>query len=111
MALVRSPILPPVPPGVCYLFEKLTLDLHAKGWSHYSARAVLHRIRWHHHVDMGDRTFKANNNWTPALSRWVMLLHPEIGEFFETRASPSPHDMTDYMGPYHGRSRPQARLG
>ena len=99
MALVRRPVLPPVPPEVCSLFEELTLKLFAAGWKQYSARAVLHRIRWHHHVERGDRTFKANNNWTPALSRWVMRRHPEIGEFYETRASPA-HDMTDYMGPY-----------
>jgi hypothetical protein len=45
-------------------------------------------------------SFKCNNNWTPKLSRWFMDNHPELGEFFETRASPTPHDMTDYSGPY-----------
>jgi hypothetical protein len=96
----------PVPLDVCALFERLCLDLWRAGWEHYSARAILHRIRWHQHVEKGDRAFKANNNWTPALSRWVMRNHPEMGDFFQTRSSPGTpghgpgHDTEDYMGPY-----------
>jgi len=95
-----------VPLEVCTLFEKLALDIHRAGWGKYSARAILHRIRWHKHIEVGDRDFKCNNNWTPALSRWFMELHPECGGFFETRSSPTTpghtpdHGMDDYMGPY-----------
>jgi len=95
-----------VPLDVVYLFERLSLEVFAAGWEHYSARAVLHRIRWHHHIEKGDRDFKLNNNWTPALARWFMAKHPECGQFFRTRASPAKsngnpdHDPTDYMGPY-----------
>lgn len=97
-----------IPVDVCVLFEKLTWDLVNAGWPHYSARAILHQIRWHHHVDIGDRTFKANNNWTPALARWVMNKHPSLAGFFRIRASPtvgsmnSDHSMEDYMGPFTG---------
>jgi hypothetical protein len=94
----------PVPIDVCHLFEKLTLEIWNKGWEHYSARAVLHRIRWHFDIDVGDRGFKANNNWTPTLARWCMRLHPEISDFFRTRASPRNggprHSSEDYAGPY-----------
>ena len=94
----------PVPLDVCHLFEKLTLDLWGAGWEHYSARAILHRIRWHKHVDVGDRSFKCNNNWTPALARWFMAIHPEMGDFFHIRASPGlggpKHSTEDYMGPF-----------
>lgn len=89
-----------IPPGVIALFEKLALTIASAGFAHYSARAVLHRIRWHFHIDQGDKEFKCNNNWTPVMARWFMDKHPELGEFFRTRASPSPHDMTDYKGPY-----------
>jgi hypothetical protein len=34
------------------------------------------------------------------LARWFMDQHPELGEFFETRSSPSPHNGIDYTGPY-----------
>jgi hypothetical protein len=89
-----------IPADVVHLFEKLSLEIYRRGFVRYSARAVLHRIRWHYHIDKGDMSFKCNNNWTPKLSRWFMDNHPELGEFFETRASPTPHDMTDYSGPY-----------
>jgi len=89
-----------IPPDVVYLFEKFALALAERGFEQYSARAILHRIRWHHHVDKGDKDFKCNNNWTPRMSRWFLAKHPELPDFFETRASPSRHDMTDYDGPY-----------
>lgn len=95
-----------VPLDVVHLFEKLALQLWEQGREHYSARAILHRIRWHFDVDMGDRDFKCNNNWTPALARWFMAKHPECGDFFRTRSSPirpthdPDHDPKDYMGPY-----------
>lgn len=100
------PMPPLVPLDVCYLFEKLSLQVFEAGWEHYSARCVLHQIRWHHHIEKGDRAFKANNNWTPELSRWFMAKHPEVGAFFKIRKSPGrpilnpDHDMDDYMGPY-----------
>lgn len=96
-----------IPGDVVHLFEKYSLDLAVRGYQQYSARAVLHRIRWHYTVDIGDRTFKCNNNWTPRLARWFMDQHPELGEFFATRASPSAHDMTDYSGPYEKYERPE----
>jgi hypothetical protein len=96
-----------IPPRVVFLFEKLTLELSRRGFEHYSARAVMHRIRWHYEVDKGERDFTCNNNWTPRMSRWFMDKHPELGEFFETRASPSKHDMTDYTGPYEKYTPPE----
>jgi hypothetical protein len=95
-----------LPPEVVALFEKITFGLIEKGFTHYSADAILHRIRWHFRVDMGMRDFKCNNNWTAKLSRWFMESHPSYNEFFEIRASPSPHDMTDYGGPYEGKLDP-----
>jgi hypothetical protein len=95
-----------IPPEVVSLFESLSLRLAHDGWPRYSARAILHRIRWHYHVDKGDKEFKCNNNWTPRMARWFMDQHPELGEFFETRASPERHNMADYAGPYDKYSPP-----
>lgn len=75
----------PVPLDVRTLFETLALDLQGKGWEHYSARAILHRIRWHYHVEVGDREFKCNDHWTPDLSRWIMDKHPSMKGFFNIR--------------------------
>ena len=82
--------LPPpgVPVEVCDLFEELTLKIISRGFDKYSARAVLHRIRWHFHIERGHREFKCNNNWTPEMARWFMRKHPHHDGFFETRASP-----------------------
>lgn len=74
-----------VPIDVCDLFEKLALDLHAKGFDYYSARDITARMRWHHQVEGGNREFRINNVWSPALARWFMAKHPEVPNFFETR--------------------------
>lgn len=81
-----------IPPEVIALFEKLALDIARAGFKRYSARAILHRIRWHYHIEKGDRDFTCNNNWTPGMARWFMNKNPFLGEFFETRASPHSRD-------------------
>lgn len=92
--------LPGIPPNVVELFEQFTMQLVDVGFTRYSSDAILHRIRWHYHVDKGDRSFKCNNNWTPRLSRWFMRKYPKHTGFFELRSSPSPHNMEGYAGPY-----------
>jgi len=85
-----------VPAEVCSLFERLALQIRNQGFKHYSARAILHRIRWHYHIEKGMRDFKCNNNWTPGLARWCMALHPgELEDFFELRASPHQEEEDD----------------
>ncbi|WP_156433922.1 hypothetical protein [Bradyrhizobium retamae] len=74
-----------VPVEVCHSFEKLALEVRANGFARYSADAILHRVRWHMHVERGNRAFKANNNWTAPLARWFLKLHPEVAGFFELR--------------------------
>jgi hypothetical protein len=78
-----------VPVDVCLLFEKLALEVRALGFERYSARAIIHRIRWHEQIDKGNREFKCNNNWTPSMARWVIAKHPNMTEFFELRESPN----------------------
>jgi hypothetical protein len=80
------PELASVPADVVVLFEKLTWDVWETGRNHYSARAILHRIRWHYDIDRGMRTFKCNNNWTPLMSRRLMKKYPkELTGFFRIR--------------------------
>lgn len=74
-----------VPTEICDLFEKLALQVHQQGFTRYSADAVLHRIRWHFHVDQGNREFKANDHWTAPLARWFLGKHPDLKGFFELR--------------------------
>jgi hypothetical protein len=74
-----------IPPEVLLLFCQITFQLLDKGFAHYSADAILHRIRWHYQVDMGMRDFKCNNNWTPHLARWFIEQNPWLDGFFEMR--------------------------
>ena len=59
------------------------------GFKRYSARALIHRIRWHEQIERGNQEFKVNNNITPALARWFIARHPALANFFETRESPN----------------------
>ena len=65
-----------IPPAVLQLFERLAQELIDRGWQHYSADAILHRVRWHFQCEQGDREFKCNNNWTSRLARWWLERHP-----------------------------------
>jgi hypothetical protein len=76
---------PGVPPDVCKLFEEFALNLISTGWTRYSADALLHRIRWHHHVERANRAFKCNDHHTAPLARWFLARHPEHKGFFELR--------------------------
>ena len=84
----RPPSYPDgVPADVCLSFEKLANQVRALGFERYSADAILHRVRWEWQVERGDRGFRCNNNWTPALARWFVKRNPGAADFFETRAS------------------------
>jgi hypothetical protein len=78
-----------IPEDVAKLYEKLALDVIATGRVRYSSDAILHRIRWFHHVERGDVDFKCNDHWTAPLARWFMGLHPSHAGFFETRVRKS----------------------
>jgi len=81
---MRHPFVPGVPEEVVQLFEDLALQA-ARMFDRYSARAILHRIRWHYHIEKGNREFKCNNNWTPDMARWFMRKHPDLDGFFVIR--------------------------
>ena len=74
-----------VPEHVAAMFEDLAFQVWERGFDRYSADAVLHRIRWFHHVERGDREFKCNNNWTSGLARAFMKKYPSMNGFFEIR--------------------------
>jgi hypothetical protein len=73
-----------VPETICEQYEKLALDIHAKGITRCSARDLLHHIRWQH-FERSDARFKFNNNWTSALARWLMHKHSKLAGFFALR--------------------------
>lgn len=72
-----------VPAEVAAMFEQYAVQLIAAGFDRYSSDAILHRIRWTHHVERGDRDFAVNNNWSAPLARWFIAKHGR--KLFETR--------------------------
>ena len=76
-----------IPEKVYAHFADLTFKAMEAGYNHYSADAILHRIRWHMNIEKGDREFKCNDHWTAQLSRWFHDQYPEHDGFFRTRKS------------------------
>lgn len=72
-------------PEVFDLFADYARRAKQAGHDHYSADAILHRIRWFHHIDRGNREFKLNNNFTSRYARKLIEHDPEFAGFFELR--------------------------
>lgn len=69
-------------------FVRFTFDAISAGKEHYSADAVLHRVRWESAiVERGGDGWKCNNNWTAYLAREFHRAYPEHAGFFRTRTS------------------------
>lgn len=74
-------------PEVYVLFCELVNDLRRVGYKHYSADAVLHRIRWEFDVNtVRDYDgFKINDHFSSRYARKWQAAHLEHTGFFETR--------------------------
>ena len=75
-------------PEVWDLFVQFSFELILRGFKHYSARAVWHRIRWE--TDAPDAKgrregYKLPNNHTPFYSRAFMKKYPKYDGFFRIR--------------------------
>ena len=72
-------------PNLYELFKQFTFQVIQLGRDHYSADAILHRIRWE--TDMAskdDKGFKINNNYQAYYARLFMRDHPAHRGFFRT---------------------------
>lgn len=76
-----------IPQEICALFEQLAMQVRARGIEHFSADALLHRIRWEFHVERGQGDYKVNNNFSAPLARWLIKKRPEFSGFFALRKS------------------------
>ena len=79
-------------PKVWALFVRFTFQLIHAGRSHYSAKAVFERIRWHVAIDTEADDFKINNNYTSVFARWFHRQYPAHDGFFRLRERPSERD-------------------
>lgn len=56
--------------GIWHEFCQLADKMRATGRKHYSARAILHVLRWHRALqDASQPVFKINNNWSAQMAR------------------------------------------
>jgi hypothetical protein len=54
--------------------------------NHYSARDIIHRIRWYTAIESKDKDgFKINNNWSPFYARMLQAEDPAFQDFFRNR--------------------------
>lgn len=74
-------------PDVWELFERLAFELIHAGRRLYSARTILHRIRWHFDTSSRSEVPKINDHHSPFYARMFVERHPEHQNFFEFRRS------------------------
>ena len=72
-------------PDVWDEFVLFSLSAIAAGYSHYSADAILHRIRWHMNIERKLDGFKINNNFSAHFARKFRAQFPHYDGFFRTR--------------------------
>ncbi len=74
-------------PEVWRLFSRYTFDRLRRGYKHYSADAVMHRVRWE--TGAGDPSkkdgFKINNNHVAFYARKFHEMFPQHVGFFRNR--------------------------
>jgi len=74
------------------LFIKLAWGLKRRGFKRYSARAIVHRIRWHHDLKHGPDSvnaggYKIANHWSAYLARFAEAREPKLTDFFTSKQS------------------------
>lgn len=63
-------------------FEAETFKIISRGFSHYSARTIVHYLRHHTAIAETTSTFKIMNGHSPYLARLFALVHPEHKDIF-----------------------------
>jgi hypothetical protein len=74
-------------PHIYALFDRFTRQVLARGYTHHSARDVIHRIRWETKIEATDPEFKINDHYSAYYGRLWMRDNPEHAGFFEIRAT------------------------
>lgn len=72
-------------PRTWKLFLFYAFRTKAKGFKHYSAKAIFELVRWHEGIPYGANGFKLNNIYTADYARKLMNEYPEFQGFFRTR--------------------------
>lgn len=70
------------------VFVRYTLNIINTGMPHYSARAVIDRVRWHY-LEAGKR-LRITNDLSPHFARQFHMLYPQHDGFFHCRPLKKP---------------------
>lgn len=85
-------------PHVYQLFEKFTFEAIRAGRKRFSARTVLHRIRWYTSVETQDpQGFKINDHWSPFYARMFHGRYPAHDGFFAMRMADADEAIGDFL--------------
>lgn len=72
-------------PKIYGLFRKFALEAMDAGYKKYSARTIIHRIRWHIEIETRGDKFKINDHWSPYYARKFDKDFPQHKGFFRQR--------------------------
>lgn len=70
-------------PHIWDMFERFALQA-ASVRKHFSAKAIIHRIRWETEIEEIGSIFKLSDGWISHYARKFMEDHPELDGFFKT---------------------------
>tara|TARA_R110000803_G_scaffold132869_3_gene200051 strand:+ start:1389 stop:1649 length:261 start_codon:yes stop_codon:yes gene_type:complete len=72
-------------PRIYPMFVDFAVEASMKN-KHYSAQAVIERIRWETNVHENNSKFKFSHNWRSFYAKKFMKEHPQYDGFFRTRS-------------------------
>ncbi|WP_339667264.1 hypothetical protein [uncultured Marinobacter sp.] len=86
-------------PEVWDLFVRFTQEKINRGFKHYSARGIFHRIRWETEEPsyQAGKEFKLNDHYSPFYARSFHRIYPQHDGFFRTRRQTSQEDFPTRM--------------
>lgn len=83
-------------PHILPLFLKFAKQAKSVGFSHYSIRAIVNRVRWHINIETKDVDgFKMNNNYSSRYARLLVKENPEFEGFFRNRQLKRPSVLSE----------------
>lgn len=73
-------------PQIWLLFQRFAFEVINRGYEHYSADAIFHRIRWHVDIETkSDERVKLNDHYPAYYARLFCLAHKDHADLFNMR--------------------------
>jgi hypothetical protein len=73
-------------PEIYRKLVNLAREVKGAGHTHCSIDFLMHRLRWHYHIELRSKEpFKLNNNFASRYARAIMLCEMDLADLFEVR--------------------------